>query len=148
MLRPKQSKCEALVSNSTEGTPYYAVDFIAGFDDVVNDQTLVPTSMISFPHVKEAECWVDVTGKSMEPLISPGDIIALRKLNNWNRHLLYGEVYAIVTEEYRTIKRIRKSPVDGYLTLVPENSDYDPQDILSDDIRAIYQVLCCAKKLF
>lgn len=130
------------------GTPYYAVDFLAGFDSVFNDLTNIPNSLISFPNIKGAECWVDVSGKSMEPLISPGDVIAIKKVNDWKQNVLYGEVYAIVTEEYRTIKRIRKATVREYITLVPENPEYDAQDILADNVQAVYQVLGCAKKIF
>lgn len=146
MLRDKATT--VAVSGQGEGTPYYAVDFLAGFDPVFNDQTVHPDAMISFPNIKGAECWVDVSGRSMEPLISPGDVIAIKKINDWRSFILYGEVYAIVTPEYRTIKRIRKATIKDYITLVPENPDYDSQDILADSIRAVYQVLGCAKKIF
>lgn len=146
MLRDKATT--VAVSGQGEGTPYYAVDFLAGFDPVFNDQTVHPDAMISFPNIKGAECWVDVSGRSMEPLISPGDVIAIKKINDWRSFILYGEVYAIVTPEYRTIKRIRKATIKDYITLVPENPDYDSQDILADSIQAVYQVLGCAKKIF
>lgn len=147
MLRSDE-KPEAIVAGENKGIPYYAVDFLAGFDSVYNDQTVAPNAMISFPNIKGAECWVDVSGKSMEPLISPGDVIAIREVKEWRKNILYGEVYAIVTEEYRTIKRIRRAPSKDYITLVPENPDYDSQDILAEDVRAVYQVLGCAKKIF
>ena len=84
----------------------------------------------------------------MSPLIDPGDVIALKKIEDWQVNILYGEVYALVTEQYRTVKRIRKSEIDGCIRLVPENPDYDPQDIPVTSVIAIFQVLGCAKKLF
>ena len=145
MLKTDQA---AVKEYSTGGVPYYAVDFLAGFDLVVNDQTSVPDGFISFPHIRGAQAWVDISGKSMSPLIDPGDVIAIRQIEDWQTNILYGEVYALVTEQYRTVKRIRKSDREGWIRLVPENPDYDPQDIPIASVVALYQVLGCAKKIF
>lgn len=134
--------------SNSEGVPYFAVDFIAGFDLVFNNQTAVPDGYISFPHIRGAQAWVDISGKSMSPLIDPGDVIAIKLVEDWQTNILYGEVYALVTEQYRTVKRIRRSERDGWIRLVPENPDYDPQDIPASSIIALYQVLGCAKKIF
>lgn len=136
------------IGRLTKGIPYYDVDFIGGFDDVENDQTITPAHYIDFPQYNKAESWVNVTGHSMEPLINHGDIIAIKKLEDWNTYLLYGEVYAIVTVEYRTIKYVRKSPRgDDYLRLVPANNQFDEQDIPKSVIRSVFQILGCAKRL-
>jgi len=131
------------------GVPYYDVDFKSGFDIVENDQTLLPAHFINFPHYSKADCWVNVTGHSMEPLINHGDIIAIRKLEDWNTYILPGEIYAIVTDEYRTIKYVRVSEKgDEYLRLVPENKNYDEKNIPKKIVRSVYQLLGCAKKIF
>lgn len=145
MLKTDQA---AVKEYSTGGVPYYAVDFLAGFDLVINDQTSVPDGFISFPHIRGAQAWVDISGKSMSPLIDPGDVIAIKHVEDWQTNILYGEVYALVTEQYRTVKRIRKSDREGWIRLVPENPDYDPQDIPIASVVALYQVLGCAKKIF
>ena len=145
MLKTDQA---AVKDYSTGGVPYYAVDFLAGFDLVINDQTAVPDGFISFPHIRGAEAWVDISGKSMSPLIDPGDVIAIKHIDDWQTNILYGEVYALVTEQYRTVKRIRKSDREGWIRLVPENPDYDAQDIPVSSVVALYQVLGCAKKIF
>ena len=145
MLKTDQAAVKAY---SNGGVPYYAVDFLAGFDLVINDQTSVPDGFISFPHIRGAQAWVDISGKSMSPLIDPGDVIAIKHVEDWQTNILYGEVYALVTEQYRTVKRIRKSDREGWIRLVPENPDYDPQDIPIASVVALYQVLGCAKKIF
>lgn len=145
MLKTDQA---AVKDYSTGGVPYYAVDFLAGFDLVINDQTAVPDGFISFPHIRGAQAWVDISGKSMSPLIDPGDVIAIKHVEDWQTNILYGEVYALVTEQYRTVKRIRKSDREGWIRLVPENPDYDAQDIPVSSVVALYQVLGCAKKIF
>lgn len=135
--------------NKNNGVPYYDVDFIGGFDLVENDQTLLPTYRINFVQYNNADSWVNISGHSMEPQIGHGDIIALKELYDWEDYVLYGEVYAIVTDQYRTVKRINKS-AEGkeYLKLVPVNKDFDEQDIKKSIVRKVYQVLGCAKKIF
>lgn len=59
--------------------------------------------------IRGTQYWVDISVKSMSPLIDPGDVIALKKVEDFTVNTLYGEVYALVPEQYRTVKRIRKS---------------------------------------
>ena len=146
MLRADPSAVKSY--SNVGGVPYFAVDFLAGFDLVMNDQTAKPDGYISFPNIRGAQAWVDISGKSMSPLIDPGDVIALKKVEDWPVNILYGEVYALVTEQYRTVKRIRKSDRQGWIRLVPENPDYDAQDIPAASVIAVFQVLGCAKKIF
>lgn len=137
------------INQEQKGTPYYDVDFIGGFDLVYNDQSVNPTYHIQFQAYENADCWVNITGHSMEPLISHGDIVALKKIEDWHTYVLYGETYAIVTDEYRTVKKIRKSTKgDDFIRLVPVNIEFDEQDINKSIIRHVYQVLGCAKKIF
>jgi SOS-response transcriptional repressor LexA len=128
------------------GVPYFNVDFITGYDVIMNDQTINPEFFINFPLYNNATCWVNASGKSMEPLITPGDIIAIRKLNDWQTYLLPGEVYAIVTNEYRTIKRVLEKDADT-LILVPENPEYGRKEIPKNIVLEVYQVLGCMKKV-
>lgn len=134
----------------SRGVPYYAVSFMGGFDTVENDQSTMPDSYVSFPKFQNAEVWCDVEGHSMEPLISDGDIIALREIHSWSDFLLAGEVYAIVTEELRTVKIVTKSDLgEGYIRLVPANKspEYQPQDLPKKLVRRVYKVLGCMKKI-
>ena len=134
----------------SHGKPYYNVDFLGGFDIVLNDQTINPEYLIDFKKYDDADCWCNVSGHSMEPLISNGDIIAIKQLHDWREFLLYGEVYGIVTKDMRTVKLVTKSPKgDDYLHLVPVNKseEYQPQDIPVKLITHVFQVLGCMKKL-
>lgn len=140
-MQPKKSH--------TTGVPYYNVDFIGGFDIVLNDQTTKPEYLIDFKKYNEATCWCNVSGHSMEPEINNGDIIALKKIEDIS-FLPYGEVYAIVTtNDMRTIKRLGPSTNPDCYTLVPTNKapEYGIQEIRKDMIRSVFQVLGCMKKL-
>lgn len=136
-------------SNSeTGGTPYYDVDFCGGFDLVLNDHSYVPAGYINLPQYGKADSWANITGHSMEPLISNGDIIALRKIEDWQTYLLYGEIYGIMTDEWRTVKRVRKARNPEFILLEPINKEYDEQEIPKSIIRGVWQVLGSVKKFF
>lgn len=133
-----------------KGKPYYNVDFLGGFDIILNDQTINPEYLINFKKYDDADCWCNISGHSMEPLISNGDIIAIKQLNDWREFLLYGEVYGIVTKDMRTVKVVTKSDKgDDYIHLVPVNKseEYQPQDLPKKLITHVFRVLGCMKKL-
>ncbi|WP_071133883.1 LexA family transcriptional regulator [Millionella massiliensis] len=137
------------VSATHRGVPYYDVDFIGGFDVVLNDQSRNPDYYIDFPAYNKADAWANITGHSMEPLISHGDMIALKKIEDWQNYILYGEVYGIVTSEYRTVKKVRKSAKgEDYLRLVPVNPEFDEQDIHKSIVLGVFQIIGCAKRIF
>lgn len=133
----------------TNGVPYYNVDFVGGFDLIMNDQTTIPEYLIDFKKYNGATCWCNVTGHSMEPEINHGDIIALKKIEDPS-FLPLGEVYAIVTtNNMRTIKRVSKGDDKDHYNLVPTNKspEYSIQELPKNMIQAIYHVLGCMKRL-
>lgn len=140
----------APVISYSKGKPYFNVDFLGGFDIIINDQTINPEYLVDFKKYEDADCWCNISGHSMDPLISNGDIIAIKQLYDWREFLLYGEVYGIITKEMRTIKVVTKSPKgDDYLHLVPVNKseEYQPQDLPKKLITHVFRVLGCMKKL-
>ena len=137
------------VRSYTRGVPYYNVDFLGGFDVILNDQTLVPEFLIDFETYNRATCWCNITGHSMEPEITSGDIIALKEIPDPS-FLPLGEVYAIVTTNgLRTIKRLGPSADPDKYSLVPANKspEYGVQEIPKAMIARVYEVLGCMKKL-
>jgi len=140
------------ITNGERGRPYYDVDFIGGFEQLENNQTLIPIHYIDFAPFNDADFWINVTGKSMGPLIAHGDIVALKEVHDWQSFLLEGEMYAIVTfNGFRTIKILGRDPdnKDGYL-LIPynKNGDYYPQPIAKEKITRIFRVKGAIKKFF
>ncbi len=149
MLLKSNIAAEEPIISYTVGVPYYNVDFIGGFDIVMNDQTVNPEYLINFRKYNQATCWCNVTGHSMEPEINHGDIIALKRINDFT-FLPFGEVYAIVTtNDMRTIKRLGPSQNEGCYSLIPSNKspEYGVQDIPKSMLKAVYQVLGCMKRL-
>lgn len=134
-----------------KGSPYYNVDFIGGFDLVLNNQTLNPDYYIDFaPFNKDGVVWCNLTGHSMEPELSNGDYIAMKVMTDPIEYLPYGEVYGFITNSYRTVKRMGKSDKDGFIRLIPTNKspEYSDQDIPISMIRKVYAVLGSMHRLF
>ena len=145
MLRSEQL---AQVSyEPTIGVPYYDVDFIAGFDQIFNDQTLLPAHNVVFKPFEKATLWCNVTGHSMEQKINHGDIIALKECTVDD--VQYGEIYAVVLDTIRTVKILRKSEDPTKFRYVPVNkAEYDDQDFAKSRIIKIYEVLGSISKFF
>lgn len=136
-----------IISNDPSvGVPYFDVDFAAGFGDMTNDQTILPTNNIVFAPFRDATCWCNVTGHSMEPRINHGDIIALKECTV--NDIQYGEIYAVVLDTFRTIKILRKSPDPDKFLFVPINKDYDEQEFDKSRILKIYGVMGAISKFF
>lgn len=148
MLNKKETNEQKPIKSYSSGTPYYNVDFIGGFDLILNDQTINPEYYIQFKPYDKATCWCNITGHSMEPEISHGDIIALREITDIS-FLPYGEIYAIVTtNEMRTVKRIGPSSNPDNYTLIPTNKspEYGIQELPKNMILRIFEVMGCMKR--
>lgn len=133
------------------GVPYYDVDFMGGYDLVFNDQAVAPLFYIDFLPFNDCDCWINATGKSMGPLIAHGDIVALKKIDDWKRFLLEGEIYALTTDNgFRTIKILGAGEDQDHYTLIPYNDSgaYKPQQIPKEVITHVFRVKGNIKKFF
>ncbi len=133
--------------NPTLGKPYYDVDFLGGFDEIVNSQVTIPTNNIVIQGFDKADFWCNVTGHSMEPKINHGDIIALHQCTL--EDIQYGEIYAVVLDTIRTIKILRRSSDPKKLRFVPINTtDYDEQEYPVERILHVFEVIGSISKFF
>ena len=134
---------EVIASN--KGIPYFDVDFLGGFDEMENDQTIYPAYYIELPpYNKKGVMCLNLVGDSMSPRINSGDKIFIQQVNHID-DIIFGEIYAIVTiSGLRTVKWVTRSPEPDMVRLIPENKDPrygDYQDIRKSDIRRIFKVL-------
>lgn len=132
-----------------EGSPYYNVDFHCGFDLVLNDQKTKADGYFKIPKYEKATCLCNISGHSMEPEINNGDIVVLRKLEDWH-FLPFGEVYAFVTKnDMRMVKRIGPAKTEDSYILYSSNKspEYAPQELKKEDILQVFQVMGCLKNL-
>lgn len=122
------------------GVPYYDVDFVAGFDLIINDQTFLPTANIVVYGFEKAQMWCNATGNSMYPKICHGDMIALRECTL--EDVQYGEIYAVILDTIRTIKILRKSDDPNKFRFIPINTEeYDEQEFCKSRILRVFEVL-------
>jgi len=132
-----KSDTQVVVENV--GIPYFNVDFTAGFDVLFDSQSAQPDSYVTSPLFADSECVVKCSGDSMAPKIPNGCYIGLKKIDVDD--ILFGEVYAIVTNNWRTIKYVRKADKSNKLLLVPENKvDYDEQELLKSKVHSVWIV--------
>lgn len=132
-----------------DAVPVYDVDFMAGFGELYDPDTDTPTGFVRLPDYRRATAVVSVTGDSMAPLISSGDRIALQELPVEAASIIYGGIYAVATTSgLRTVKRVRRSPRDGWVELEPINKAVaDTTPIKLEDIAHLWRVLGCIKSL-
>lgn len=128
-----------------EGVPYFDETFECGFDELVAPSSENPDCLIRMPGYEKATLWCNASGHSMAPEINNGDIIALRRIEDFS-FLTLGDIYGIITTNgLRTIKRIGKSDNPDCYRLIPTNKDYDEQDIPKDRILIVYRVMGAMK---
>lgn len=137
----------AISTDPAVGTPYYDVDFLGGFSEIFNNQTLIPACNVIVPGFEKASLWCNVTGHSMEPKINHGDIIALHECTI--NDIQYGEIYAVVLDTIRTIKILRKGSQPDKLLYVPINKpDYEEQEFDISRIIKVFEVVGSISKFF
>lgn len=149
LLDNKVKEPKAVYSKQeTGGVPYYNVDFAAGYEHFVSSDVNNYDFKIDYEPYNHADFWVNNIGNSMAPKIESGDIVALKLKTDINQ-IIYGEIYAVVLPEMRTIKYIRKSEKEGHVKFVPENTrDFDEQDMPVELIQKFFLVLGSIKKFF
>ena len=74
-------------------------------------------------------------------IFASGDRVVIRKIESWD-YFNYGQVYLIITNEYRLIKRVRRHPkdADNLILLRSENPDYDDIDLPKREIIHLFIV--------
>ena len=134
------------VVQSADGIPYYDIDFTCSVTEVFNDDPEYPSSYVMIQGVEKADFCCRTSGDSMSPFLMRGDIVAMRKIEDWNSFLPLNEVYGVVTRNgLRAIKVLRKGSSESRLTLHSYNEEYEDQEIDKSVILHIYKVVASAR---
>lgn len=140
------NKSDSAVIKKTS-VPVFEEEFACGFTEF-NDSSLRPIGYVELPGTRGATCWCKATGHSMEPSIDNGDYVCLRKMEDFNNFIVYGDIYAVdAMNDMRTIKKIERGEKDDEYMLVPANDSYQSQPIRKDMIRSLFRVVAVTKLL-
>ena len=115
------------VGSERVGTPVYEIDATCGQNsrplEFAEDNIL---GYVDLPSVSKFAKIIRANGDSMSPVVKNGDYVAIREIFDM-QSIFYGQIYVVITEEYRMIKHIRKYEQDeqNYVLLRSDNEDYD-----------------------
>lgn len=132
----------AISETKRKGALIYDIDAtcgLSGRDVDFTDEKVIGS--IDAPEINPDSKIIFATGDSMLPLIASGDRVVIRKIESWD-FFNYGQVYLIITNEYRLIKRVRRHPKDSdnLILLRSENPDYDDIDLPKREIIHLFIV--------
>lgn len=137
----------AIAKYDGNGIPEYDVEFSCGNAVMYTDSTAI-VGTLSMSEYANATAIVRATGNSMHPLISSGDKVIIKEVENWTENIIFGQIYGIETDgDIRTIKRVRRSSEEGIIILEPINKEeYDSTPIKAAHITRMWLVLGCIKQ--
>lgn len=132
----------AISKTKRKGALIYDIDAtcgLSGRDIEFTDEKVIGS--IDAPEINPDSKIIFATGDSMLPLIASGDRVVIRKIESWD-YFNYGQVYLIITNEYRLIKRVRRHPkdADNLILLRSENPNYDDIDLPKREIIHLFIV--------
>ena len=132
----------AVSPSKRKGALIYDIDATCGLngrDIAFTDEKVIGS--IDAPEINPDSKIIFATGDSMLPLIASGDRVVIRKIESWD-YFNYGQVYLIITNEYRLIKRVRRHPKDAenLILLRSENPNYDDIDLPKREIIHLFIV--------
>lgn len=128
--------------NDYSGTLVYDIDATCGTDsrDIFSTEDNVIGS-VNLPGINKHAHIIRANGNSMEPEIYDGNMVAVREIKSWD-DIFYGQIYLIILDEYRMIKRIRRYEQDeeNYIILRSDNPKYDDIKLHKSKIRKLFVV--------
>lgn len=125
-----------------EHIPFYDVDFAAGDIEFYNGQSTIQAAYtMDIPEFSGCTAF-RTYGDSMTKLIKSGDILFGTRIDEWQSHLEYGQIYGIIcTDKRRYLKFIRKSQKEEtHFLLKSENQNYDDFLLPKSKIKSIWLI--------
>lgn len=146
MLRADERSDSAIpvathASEPGEGIPLLPIDAMAGA--LTSEQTVLEYECERYvvPVFSGADFLIPVNGTSMVPTYHPGDIVACKRVPMSGLFFQWGKIYVIDTTQGPLIKRIKPSADPQHITIVSDNTAFDPFQLPTADIRAVALVI-------
>lgn len=120
--------------------PYYDIDVMAHISEGLDLKEEVPSAWMNIPGFKDCVACFPVFGDSMEPKISNGDIIAVSEAVALD-HILWGEIYLVITDAWRVVKTVHPGKTEEYIILRSINPAFaGDTNVHKNELRALYMV--------
>lgn len=96
-----------------------------------------------FPMTGDADFWCTNNDSSLAPLITPGDIIALKRLSNWQNYIPGKYICLVITKDYKVLLKVAVTQNDPDSITFIQIDDGQPLEckISKDNILEIYHVV-------
>lgn len=143
---PQVYRAECRMQADYQMVPVYNFDAVGGMH-VGNNITDAPAYIerhIAFPGAHRDDICVHVTGCSMTPTYTPGSIILVRKVEDWQEYFGYGHCFMLfLTDGRRILKEVQRYDEDpkNYVLCVSHNKDIQPEELPKRMIAAVYKVV-------
>ena len=151
-LSKEQTRIPELLTEQTRtSVPFYNLPVSAGQLAVLESEIFhqtEPDGFVELSVFEGCEAVFPITGISMEPIISSGDWIGIKTIDNLSHSwefLQTGAIYLIITREERMVKFIEKASDEDFI--VCKSPNYSPFKIFKGDILKLYRVRACSKRL-
>lgn len=140
-----------LQQRSKTSVPFYNLPVSAGMLGVLESEVFpqnTPDGFLELSAFNGCEAVFPIIGVSMEPIISSGDWIGIKSIDNISRSwdfIQTNVIYLIITREDRMIKFIDKATDEDFI--VCRSANASPFKVYKGDILKLYRVKACVKDL-
>lgn len=140
------------IAINNSGVPYYDIDYAGGWssEEVFTNQ--LPSFFITSPDFEKADFACNLIGQSISRRIPHRAVIGLRQISDWELYFPTNEVYAVLMKnELRTVKIVKRSEKEGYLTLIPDplpeynQTIYEPEEVPITFVSKMFQIVAWAQ---
>lgn len=135
--------------------PYFDIDLLSTPMELFENPQSQPHVNLDLPGFKGASLSFNIAGDSMHPSIPSGSIVVCKEIND-KSFIMYGEIYVVITDDYRIVKRLKASKKKGHVKAVSDNhtthgdgdsKTYSPVEIPVAKILKLYLVTGSIKRL-
>lgn len=157
MINDKTITTSSVLQNNSEFKTYFKetrqvmvplinIDSVGG----IHSQNLITSGeqfvedQIPFPNPRPDDVAIYQSGDSMSPVIPPGAIMQLRRVDDWREYFGYGNVYVLwLKDDRRITKLVKRYTADpqNYIMCCSYNPDADDEELPKSMIREVWKVV-------
>ncbi|MBE6282161.1 MAG: transcriptional regulator [Bacteroides sp.] len=118
----------------------YNIHAAANLRTILTNKNQYIEGRILIPNIPACDGALRITGDSMYPLLKSGDIVGFKEIGNVE-NIIFGEIYLVSFQldgdDYLTVKYVKRSEKEGYITLVSYNQNHEPMELPIVNIQAM-----------